>query len=93
MTGRGTALRCWVRSPPPTRSRTRVSLIGVPSNWKSSRSILGERQLCDGELVFDRARLLLVDLGGEQIADDALRLMLALDGGGHDLVVGRLHAV
>ena len=36
--------------------------------------ILGERQLGDGELVFDRARLLLVDLGVEQIADDALRL-------------------
>jgi hypothetical protein len=34
--------------------------------------ILGERQLGDGELVFDRAHLLLVDLGGEQVADDAL---------------------
>ena len=30
--------------------------------------VLGERQLGDGELVFDRARLLLVDLGAEQIA-------------------------
>jgi hypothetical protein len=37
--------------------------------------VLGERQLGDGELVFDGARLLLVDLGGEQVADDALRLM------------------
>ena len=33
------------------------------------------------------------DLGVEQIADDALRLVLALDGGGHDLVEGGLHAV
>ena len=55
--------------------------------------ILGQRQLGDGELVFDRARLLLGDLGGEQVADDALRLVLALDGGGHDLVEGGLHAV
>jgi hypothetical protein len=34
--------------------------------------VLSERQLGDGELVFDRACLLLADLGGEQIADDAL---------------------
>ena len=37
--------------------------------------------------------LLLADLGGEQIADDALRFMLAFDGRGHDLVEGGLHAV
>src|SRR5215472_11268964 len=39
--------------------------------------ILGEWKLGDGELVFDRSRLLLADLGGEQIADNALRFMLA----------------
>ena len=55
--------------------------------------VLGQRQLGDGDLVLDRARLLLGDLGVEQIADDALRLVLALDGGGDDLVVGGLHAV
>ena len=55
--------------------------------------VLGERQLGDGELVLDRARLLLADLGVEQITDDALGLMLAFDGGGHDLVEGGLHAV
>jgi hypothetical protein len=55
--------------------------------------VLGEWQLGDGELVLDRARLLLVDLGVEQIADDLLRLMLAFDGGGHDLVEGGLHTV
>jgi hypothetical protein len=32
------ALRCWVRNPPPARSRTSVSLIGVPSNWKSAHT-------------------------------------------------------
>jgi hypothetical protein len=41
--------------------------------------VLGERQFGDGELVFDRARLLLADFGVEQIADDALRFILALD--------------
>jgi hypothetical protein len=55
--------------------------------------VLGERQLGDGELVLDRARLLLADLGAEQIADDALGFVLAFDGGGHDLVEGGLHAV
>ena len=55
--------------------------------------VLSERQLGDGELVLDRARLLLVDLGGEQVADDALGFMLALDGGGHDLIKSGLHTV
>ena len=39
--------------------------------------VLGERQLGDGKLVLDRSRLLLVDLGVEQITDDALRFVLA----------------
>jgi hypothetical protein len=34
--------------------------------------VLGEWQLGDGELVLDRACLLLADLGVEQITDDAL---------------------
>src|SRR6476620_3456782 len=55
--------------------------------------VLGERQLGDGKLVLDRARLLLVDLGVEQITDDALGFMLTFDGRGHDLVEGGLHAV
>jgi len=55
--------------------------------------VFGERQLGDGELVLDRARLLLADLSVEQIADDALWFMLAFDGGSHDLVEGSLHAV
>jgi hypothetical protein len=37
--------------------------------------------------------MLLVDLGDEEIADDALTLMLAFDGGGHNLIEGGLHAV
>jgi hypothetical protein len=37
-----------------------------------------------GELVFDRASLLLPDLCLEKIGDDVLRLLLALDDGGHE---------
>jgi hypothetical protein len=37
--------------------------------------------------------LLLADLSLEEIADDTLRLMLAFDRSGHDLVEGSLHAV
>lgn len=40
--------------------------------------VLGERQLGDGDLILDRTSLLLGDLGGEQVADDALGLVLAL---------------
>lgn len=54
--------------------------------------VLGERQLGNGHLVFDGACLLLGDLGGEEIADDALRLVLAFDGCRDDLVEGALHA-
>jgi hypothetical protein len=52
-----------------------------------------KRQLGNGDLVVDRTRLLLGDLRREQIADDTTRLVLALHGGGDDLVKGRLHAV
>src|SRR5208282_4105208 len=41
--------------------------------------VLGQRQLGDGELVLDRARLLLRDLGPQEIADKALRLVLAFE--------------
>jgi hypothetical protein len=50
--------------------------------------VLGQRQLGDRELVFDRARLLLRDLGFQEIADEALRLVLALERRGQRLVVG-----
>ena len=55
--------------------------------------VLGEGKLGDRELVFDRSRLLLTDLGAEQIADNALRFVLSFDGRGHNLVEGSLHAV
>ena len=47
--------------------------------------ILGERQFSDGDLVADRTRLLLRDLRGQQVANNALRLVLALDRGADDL--------
>src|SRR5476651_2877227 len=34
-----TALRCWAIKSPPASSLTSVWLIGVPSNWKSARSL------------------------------------------------------
>ena len=55
--------------------------------------VLGERQLRDRELVLDRPRLLLGDLGAQEVADEALRLVRALDRGREHLVVGGLHAV
>ena len=55
--------------------------------------VLGQRQLGDADLVLDGAGLLLADLGAQQVADQALRLVLALDGGGEQLVEGGLHAV
>jgi hypothetical protein len=55
--------------------------------------ILGKRQFGNGELVLDRAGLLLVDLGVEQVADNALGFVLTLDGSCHNLVEGGLHAV
>jgi hypothetical protein len=39
-----TALRCWQKSP-LARSRTSVSLMGVPSNFKSSKSLVERRVL------------------------------------------------
>src|SRR5438874_2514510 len=50
--------------------------------------VLSKRQLGDGELVLDRTGLLLIDLGGEQVADNALGFVLALDGSRNDLVEG-----
>jgi hypothetical protein len=49
--------------------------------------VVGQRQHHDGELVLDRARLFLRDLGLQEIADEALRLVLALNGCGQRLVV------
>src|SRR5213595_4323474 len=87
-----TALRCSVRKEPPARSRTNASLTGVPAKSNSSMS-LASGSLAYAQLVLDRARLLLGDLGAEQVAEDARRLVPALDAGGHHLVVRRAHAV
>ena len=48
---------------------TSVWLIGVPVELEVG-DVLGKREVGNGELVIDRPGLLLVDLGGEQIADD-----------------------
>jgi hypothetical protein len=51
--------------------------------------VLGQRQLGDRHLGLDRARLLLGDLGRDEVADHPLRLVLALHRRGEDL--GTLH--
>jgi hypothetical protein len=48
--------------------------------------ILGERQFGYGQLVLDRARLLLGDLGLEQVAREALWFMLTFERRGEDFV-------
>src|ERR1700690_2791110 len=50
-----TALRCWAMKPPPARSLTRVWLIGVPSNWKSSRSLASGSLAMVSWYLIDRA--------------------------------------
>jgi hypothetical protein len=85
-------LRCSAKKAPLARSRISASLTGVPVKVEVV-DILGQRQLGDGQLVLDRARLLLGDLSAQEIADNAWRLVPALDAGGHHLVVGRSHTV
>jgi len=55
--------------------------------------VLGERQFGDGELIADGARLLLGDLGLQEVADEALWLVLALHRHGERFVVCGAHAV
>ena len=55
--------------------------------------VLGERQLGGGDLILDRPCLLLRDLGAQEVADEALRLVLAFQRGRERLVVGGPHAV
>ena len=55
--------------------------------------VFGERQLGGRDLILDRPRLLFGDLGAQEVAEEALRLVLALERGRKRLVVGGLHAV
>ena len=59
---------------------------------QSGGQLLGQRQLGDGEPILDRARLLLGDLGLEQLADDPRHRVLALEPIGNHLVEGGPHA-
>ena len=87
-----TTLRWWARKSPPARSRTRVSLIGVPSKAKSSMSLASGSLAMVIWYLIERACFSAIS-AVQQVADDALRLVLALDRRGDDLVVGGLHAV
>src|SRR4051794_17614391 len=53
--------------------------------------VLCKRQLGNGQLVLDR--LLLGNLGLEQVADDLGRSVLALEASADDLVEGHAHAI
>src|SRR5260370_28325758 len=55
--------------------------------------VFGQWQFADRKLVFARPGLFLRYLGLEQIADEVLRLVLALERGCQRLVVGALHSV
>lgn len=73
-----TALRWLARKALVASSRTRASWMGVRGEVEVGK-FFGERQPGDGHLVLDGAGLLLGDLGLEQVADDALHRMLALE--------------
>ena len=62
-------------------------------SWTPDKPEAGSLTSGDGHLVLDRSRLLFTDLRIEQVADDLLRLVLALCRSGDDFVISRLHAV
>ena len=59
---------------------TLPSVAGLDLQELEVLEVLGKRQLGVGELVLDRAGLLFVHLGVEQIADNGLGFVLARDG-------------
>jgi hypothetical protein len=66
-------------------------------DWRAGKvelfDVFCQWQLCDGHLVADGPCLFLGNLGLQQIAHDARGFVLALDAGGHDLVIGAAHSV
>ena len=78
---------------PATREITDQSLVNRGTVEPELVHVLGQRQLGGGDLILDRARLLLGDLGRDKVADNLLWLMLAFDGGRDDGVKRRAHAV
>ena len=76
----------------PAREVTHKRLVDRRAVEGELLDLAGDGQLGDGDLVFDRSCLLLVDLGGQQVADHLLRFVLPPDGRGHQFVVGRPHA-
>ena len=72
-----TTLRCWAMKPPPARSLTE-SIDRRAVNWKSAMSLASGSLAMVSWYLIDLACF--VDLGVEQVADNALRFVLALDG-------------
>src|SRR5438445_12472955 len=87
-----TALRCSARKAPVTRSRISASLTGVPVKSKFSMSLASGSLAMVSWYLIERACFSAIS-AGEQVAEDARRLVSALDAGGHHLIVGGPHAV
>jgi len=87
-----TALRCWAMKPPPARSCTNVSLIGVPANWKPSRFLASGSLAMVSWYLIERACFSLISALSRS---PTMRWGSCwwFDGRGHDLVEGGLHAV
>ena len=62
------------------------------TNFAPPLTLLGQRQLGATHLVLDGSRLLVGDLGLQQLADDSLHRMLALEAVGEHLVERVAHA-
>ena len=100
-----TALRWLTRNAPVASSRTRPSLTGVVAKSKPAISLANGSLAMVNWYLIERAvrrdddppdhrliRLTLVDLGLEQVTDDALRRVLPLHRIGDHLVISMAHA-
>jgi hypothetical protein len=87
---RGPRLHCLLGLLPARHAGAAPARAGVGADANASLigaseieviDLLGQGQFGDGQLVFDRARLFLRNLGGKEITDNALRLVPTLDVG------------
>ena len=74
------------------REITDQALVDRRAGELEARNLLGERQLRRRHLILDRARVLIGDLRRQQLADDVLVGVLALDLISDHLVIGVAHA-
>jgi hypothetical protein len=84
-------LRCWFEEAAGGQ-RADQGLVDRRAGEVELGQLLGEWQAGGGELIAHRAGLLLGDLGLEQVGEDLLDGVLALEAGGEHLVEGGAHA-